>query len=127
MGGLTKVHDPCAVTTILTFFQKVAHGSLTHTSAVPWTTRRRPSAPRITISLLGVTSSFNAAACHAGIKDTEAPVSNKTVVGLRASDFDFAGTFAAINKLYVGMDVLPSALKLEVTPRSDIVIRGAPC
>ena len=64
------------------------------------------------MSLLGVTCRFNAAACHAGIKDTEAPVSNKTVVGLRASDFDLVGTFAAIKRLYVGMDVLPSAALL---------------
>ena len=64
------------------------------------------------MSLLGVTCKFNAAACHAGIKDTEAPVSNKTVVGLRASDLLFVGTFAAIKRLYVGMFVLPSAALL---------------
>ena len=87
------------MTTTLTFFQKVALGSRTQTSEVPFTTRRRPSAPLITMSLLGVTCSFKAAACHAGIKLTEAPVSSKTVVDLRASDLDLVGTFGAINKL----------------------------
>ena len=87
------------MTTTFTFFQKVAHGSRTQTSEVPFTTRRRPSAPLITMSLLGVTCSFNAAACHAGIKLTEAPVSNNTVVDLRASDLDLVGTFGAISRL----------------------------
>ena len=74
--------------------------------------RRRPSAPLITISLLGVTWSFKAAACHAGIKLTDAPVSKSTVVALRVSDLDLVGTFGAISRLYVGIEVLPSAADL---------------
>ena len=64
------------------------------------------------ISVLGVTCTFRASACHAGIRDTDAPVSKSTVVALRLSDTDLVGTLGAIKRLYAGTEVLPSAADL---------------
>ena len=66
----------------------------------------------MTISLLGVTWSFRASACHAGIRKTDAPVSKSTVVALRLSDADLVRTLGAIKRLYAGTEVLPSVADL---------------
>ena len=46
------------------------------------------------------------------MKLTDAPVSRSTVVAPRFTDADLVGTLAAINRLYAGTEVLPSAADL---------------
>merc|ERR1712240_297928 len=87
--------------------------------------RRRPLAPLMTISLLGVTCSFRASACHAGIRLTDAPVSKSTVVALRFSDVDLVGTFGAIKRLYAGTEVLPSSADLAYSV--ELILYSVKC
>ena len=87
------------VITNFTFFQKVARGSRTQISPVPWTAKGWPSAPRIQMSRLGFTSRPSLAACQAGMSETDAPVSKRTFVGGISLETDFGGTFFAMSKL----------------------------
>ena len=79
--------------------------SRTHTSPVSWTARGCPSAPLMTISLLGLTSISKRFACHKGISDTDAPVSKRTLVGGIVCETDLGGTFFETSKSYEGIEL----------------------
>ena len=53
----------------------------------------------MTISDLGLTSTFKALACQSGMKETEAPVSSNTVVGVILWETDLTGTLLQTIKL----------------------------
>ena len=65
------------------------------------------------MSLLGFTSKLSLAACQAGIKETDAPMSRRTFVGGISFETDLEGTFLDMSRLYAGTELSTDSAAIE--------------